>query len=87
MYVSIQLWNLKWIKTFKFLQDLDFFDKTWITDRTLPLCHTASIHTPENREEVHEIKVGFLPVLFYQTNNVTYELGFLYMIIKPIEVL
>ncbi|EDL32450.1 prolactin-3D1 isoform 1 precursor [Mus musculus] len=36
--------------------DLDFFDKTWITDRTLPLCHTASIHTPENREEVHETK-------------------------------
>ncbi|XP_029329693.1 prolactin-3D1-like, partial [Mus caroli] len=36
--------------------DLNFFDKTWITDRILPLCHTASIHTPENREEVHEIK-------------------------------
>ncbi|XP_052013374.1 prolactin-3D4-like isoform X2 [Apodemus sylvaticus] len=36
--------------------DLNFAKRSWIKDRIPPLCHTASIHTPENREEVHEIK-------------------------------
>ncbi|GAB1298026.1 Growth hormone d6 [Apodemus speciosus] len=36
--------------------DLNFAKRSWIRDRIPPLCHTASIHTPQNREEVHEIK-------------------------------
>ncbi|XP_032740538.1 prolactin-3D4 isoform X1 [Rattus rattus] len=36
--------------------DINFAKRSWIKDRILPLCHTASIHVPENREEVHEIK-------------------------------
>ncbi|XP_034366378.1 prolactin-3D4 isoform X2 [Arvicanthis niloticus] len=36
--------------------DLNFAKRSWLKDRILPLCHTASIHTPENREEVHETK-------------------------------
>ncbi|XP_063133040.1 prolactin-3D1-like isoform X1 [Rattus norvegicus] len=36
--------------------DINFAKRSWMKDRILPLCHTASIHTPENLEEVHEMK-------------------------------
>ncbi|XP_003509888.2 prolactin-3D4-like [Cricetulus griseus] len=36
--------------------DLNFFKRSWFTDRTLSLCHTASIYTPETRQEVHDTK-------------------------------
>ncbi|KAL1764417.1 prolactin-3D4 isoform X1 [Sigmodon hispidus] len=36
--------------------DLKFFKRSWFTYRVPSLCHTASIHTPASREEVHETK-------------------------------
>ncbi|XP_052585602.1 prolactin-3D4-like [Peromyscus californicus insignis] len=36
--------------------DMKYFNVSWIKYRTLSLCHTASIHTPESREEAHETK-------------------------------
>ncbi|XP_036042731.1 prolactin-3D4-like [Onychomys torridus] len=36
--------------------DMKYFNSSWIKDRRLSLCHTASIHTPESREEIHETK-------------------------------
>ncbi|XP_050999216.1 prolactin-3D4-like isoform X1 [Acomys russatus] len=42
--------------------DLNFAKRSWLTDRMPTVCHTASIHTPENREEVHETKTEDLLV-------------------------
>ncbi|OBS67782.1 hypothetical protein A6R68_03677, partial [Neotoma lepida] len=36
--------------------DLKFFRRSWFRTRIPSVCHTASIHTPESREEVHETK-------------------------------
>ncbi|CAO2595583.1 Prl3d4 [Lemmus lemmus] len=36
--------------------DSNFFKSSWLTKRMPKICHTASIHTPESRQEVHEIK-------------------------------
>ncbi|CAO2595579.1 Prl3d4 [Lemmus lemmus] len=36
--------------------DSNFFKSSWFTKRMPKICHTASIHTPESRQEVHEIK-------------------------------
>ncbi|XP_036042704.1 prolactin-3D4-like [Onychomys torridus] len=36
--------------------DVKYFKSSWYKTRMPSLCHTASIHTPESREEVHEIK-------------------------------
>ncbi|XP_028639188.1 prolactin-3D4-like isoform X2 [Grammomys surdaster] len=43
--------------------DLNFVKSrmsSWLKDRIFPLCHTASIHTPESRKQVHEIKTDEL---------------------------
>ncbi|XP_076429201.1 prolactin-3D4 isoform X2 [Peromyscus maniculatus bairdii] len=36
--------------------DMKYFNSSWIKYRTLSPCHTASIHTPQSREEAHETK-------------------------------
>ncbi|KAL1765335.1 prolactin-3D4 isoform X1, partial [Sigmodon hispidus] len=36
--------------------DLKFFRRSWFTSRVPKVCHTASIHTPASREEVHATK-------------------------------
>ncbi|XP_051050054.1 prolactin-3D4 [Phodopus roborovskii] len=49
--------------------DLNFFKRSWFTDRTLSLCHTASIYTPDTREEVHNTKTEDL---LKAINNITH---------------
>ncbi|XP_052582957.1 prolactin-3D4-like isoform X1 [Peromyscus californicus insignis] len=36
--------------------DMKYFKNSWYKTRMPSLCHTASIHTPESREEAHETK-------------------------------
>ncbi|XP_060228602.1 prolactin-3D4-like [Meriones unguiculatus] len=49
--------------------DLNFAKRSWLRDRIPSMCHTSSIHTPEDRKQVHETTtVDLLKAIL----NVTY---------------
>lgn len=72
--------EIQCIESYHFFQSVKFAKASWLNDKVPIECHTASVRTPQNIKQIRETKVGFLFLVFTETNKTEQSLVALHMV-------